>query len=48
MILFVLDDAQMRSECLILDAKAFDSPPVARLILPYRVPFGFHAGWIPA
>ena len=47
-ILFVHDDAQMRSECLVLDAKAFDSPPVARLILPHRVPFGFHAGWIPA
>ncbi len=47
-ILFVHDEVQMRSECLILDAKAFDSPPVARLIIPYRVPFGFHAGWVPA
>ena len=47
-ILFVWDEAAQRSECLILDARDIEAPPVATLAIPYRVPFGFLAGWAPA
>ena len=47
-ILFVWDENAQRSECLIIDARNFESPPVATIRIPYRVPFGFHAGWAPA
>ena len=47
-ILFVWDERANRSECLIIDAQHFESPPVATIRVPYRVPFGFHAGWAPA
>ncbi len=47
-ILFAWDDKASRSECLILDAKDLEAPPLATIRVPYRVPFGFHAGWAPA
>ena len=47
-ILFVWDETAQRSECLIIDAQRFEDPPVARIMIPHRVPFGFHAGWVPA
>lgn len=37
-----------KSELCILDASSFDAEPVARVLLPQRVPFGFHAAWISA
>ncbi len=43
---FVWDDNEQRSECVILDASKFDEGPVARIIMPTRVPYGFHAGWV--
>ncbi len=43
---FVYDAAVDRSELVILDANSFTSPPVARVKLPQRVPFGFHGNWI--
>jgi carotenoid cleavage dioxygenase-like enzyme len=43
---FVWDDNEKRSECVILDAAKFDEGPVARVLMPRRVPFGFHAGWV--
>ena len=47
-VLFAWDEARQRSECVIIDAQDFDGPPVATIRIPYRVPFGFHAGWVPA
>ena len=47
-ILFVWDEKLEQSECLIIDAKNFDGAPVAKIRIPHRVPFGFHAGWVPA
>ena len=35
------------SDLAVFDARAFDQPPVARIQLPRRVPFGFHGSWIP-
>tara|TARA_R110002167_G_scaffold62754_2_gene177129 strand:- start:920 stop:2386 length:1467 start_codon:yes stop_codon:yes gene_type:complete len=36
-----------KSEVQILDAKAFDKGPIARVPLPVRVPAGFHGTWAP-
>ncbi len=44
---YVLDDATGRSEVIVLDAADFAAPPVARVLLPARVPIGFHACWMP-
>lgn len=44
---FVHDEAANRSEVVILDAQNMDAPPIARILLPVRVPLGFHACWVP-
>ena len=36
-----------QSELQILDAQNFAGDPVARVRMPQRVPFGFHANWVP-
>lgn len=36
------------SEVLVLDARRFGSDPICRMRLPRRVPYGFHATWVPA
>ncbi len=43
---FVRDEELQRSECIILDAANFEAGPVARIVLPGRVPFGFHSAWV--
>jgi carotenoid cleavage dioxygenase len=43
---FVHDQRESRSELLLLDARDLSAAPVARVLLPGRVPFGFHAAWI--
>ena len=48
LISFVHDEAQDQSECLILDAQNLEAGPVATIIMPFRVPYGFHAGWVGA
>ncbi len=35
------------SEVVVIDARAFDAEPVARIHLPVRVPAGFHGNWVP-
>jgi carotenoid cleavage dioxygenase len=42
----VYDAARNASELAILDAQSFDKPPLARVLLPRRVPFGFHGNWV--
>jgi carotenoid cleavage dioxygenase len=44
---FIHDDNLDQSELLILDARDVQSGPLSRVILPQRVPQGFHACWIP-
>lgn len=46
LVCFIHDEAKNRSECLIVDAKKLEAGPVASLIMPFRVPYGFHAGWV--
>jgi 8'-apo-carotenoid 13,14-cleaving dioxygenase len=44
---FVYDANAESSHLAILDALDSTAPPVARINLPQRVPFGFHGDWIP-
>lgn len=45
---FVHDMREDRSEVLILDAANISDEPLARILLPRRVPLGFHATWVDA
>ncbi|MFB9906941.1 carotenoid oxygenase family protein [Allokutzneria oryzae] len=45
---FVTDEREGRSEVIILDAADLEAGPVARVLLPTRVPIGFHATWVRA
>jgi carotenoid cleavage dioxygenase-like enzyme len=44
-VVFVTDEANGKSEARILDAQNFEAGPVARVVLPARVPAGFHGTW---
>lgn len=44
----VHDAIEDRSEVAILDARAVDAEPLARLKLDERIPFGFHGNWAQA
>jgi carotenoid cleavage dioxygenase len=44
----VYDAATHRSHVRVIDAQNFAAPPVARVELPQRVPFGFHGNFIAA
>jgi carotenoid cleavage dioxygenase len=43
----VTDSNDWSSHCLVFDATDVAAGPVARVTLPQRVPFGFHASWAP-
>lgn len=45
---FVQDEREQRSELVILDAADLGAGPIGRVLLPQRVPLGFHACWIRA
>lgn len=44
---FVTDLSTDKSELVVLDAAQVEAGPIARVMLPRRVPFGFHAHWAP-
>ncbi|NND66736.1 MAG: dioxygenase [Halioglobus sp.] len=44
---YVCDRTTERGEVLILDASTMSETPVARILLPARVPMGFHGSWVP-
>jgi carotenoid cleavage dioxygenase-like enzyme len=43
---YVHDLASATTELVVLDASRFSAPPLARVQIPRRVPFGFHGSWI--
>ncbi len=43
---YVYDPARNGSDLVILDASDFGGEPIARILLPQRVPYGFHGNWI--
>jgi len=45
---FVHDDATATTVLAVLDATDVAAGPVAEVVMPQRVPYGFHATWIPA
>ncbi len=46
LVAFVTDERDQHSEVEILDASDIAAGPVARVVLPQRVPLGFHATWV--
>lgn len=44
---FVFDGASGTSELVILHSQDLGGEPVARVVLPRRVPHGFHGAWLP-
>ncbi|HEY2515215.1 MAG TPA: carotenoid oxygenase family protein [Polyangiaceae bacterium] len=45
---FVNEEATGASELYVLDARDVERPPVARLVIPQRVPTGYHTWWVTA
>lgn len=45
---FVHDDAVGESVLAVLDATDLAAGPVAEIVVPQRVPYGFHATWVEA
>jgi carotenoid cleavage dioxygenase-like enzyme len=43
----VHDESADKSSLVILDAEHFEAPPLARVHLPQRVPYGAHGSWVP-
>ncbi|MBW4645652.1 MAG: carotenoid oxygenase family protein [Goleter apudmare HA4340-LM2] len=46
LITFVRDEGAGTSELVVLNAQDVTSTPVARVLIPQRVPYGFHGAWI--
>ena len=47
LVTYVHDEGDGTSELIVIEARDFGAPPVARVIIPARVPYGFHGAWIP-
>jgi len=47
LVTYVHDAASGASELVVVETRDFRAPPVARVLLPVRVPYGFHGTWIP-
>jgi len=43
---FVYDNAAGTSELVIVNARDMSGAPVARVLVPERVPYGFHGAWV--
>ncbi len=47
LVTFVYDKGEDISELVVLDAQDITKEPIARVLIPQRVPYGFHGTWIP-
>eukprot|EP00898_Chlorokybus_atmophyticus_P000957 jgi/Chlat1/1862/Chrsp141S02175 len=47
LVCYAHDEKRGVSEVHIIDAKRFEEAPVARIVLPQRVPYGFHGWFVP-
>ncbi|MBD2663708.1 retinal pigment epithelial membrane protein [Richelia sinica FACHB-800] len=46
LVTFVFDENTQTSELVVINAQDVTSEPVARVIIPHRVPYGFHGAWV--
>ena len=46
LVTFVYDTVEETSELVVVDAQDITGEPVARVIIPQRVPYGFHGAWV--
>ncbi|AFZ01439.1 carotenoid oxygenase family protein [Calothrix sp. PCC 6303] len=46
LITFVYDSKEDTSELVIVNAQDINAEPVARVLIPQRVPYGFHGAWV--
>jgi carotenoid cleavage dioxygenase len=46
LVTYVFDQSSETSELIVVDAQDFTAGPLARVLLPVRVPFGFHGIWL--
>ncbi|WP_206602858.1 carotenoid oxygenase family protein [Leptolyngbya ohadii] len=46
LITFVYDEAGGKSELVIVAAQAMSEEPIARILMPQRIPYGFHGIWV--
>ena len=46
LVTFVYDESSQTSELVVINAQDITSEPVARVMIPQRVPYGFHGTWI--
>jgi carotenoid cleavage dioxygenase len=47
LVTYVYDEGTNTSELIVIEAQDFSAPPLARVRIPSRVPYGFHGAWIP-
>ncbi len=45
---YVFDRSTGKSALVVLDARDIGAGPLATIALPQRVPYGFHATWVPS
>ncbi len=48
LVTFVYDEPRDASELVVLDARDITAGPVARVVIPQRVPIGYHTCWVSA
>lgn len=46
LVTYVYDTAEDCSELVIVNAQDVTSEPIARVLIPHRIPYGFHGAWI--
>jgi carotenoid cleavage dioxygenase len=46
LVTFVYDTGEETSELVVVDAQDVTAEPVARVLVPQRVPYGFHGAWV--
>jgi len=46
LITFVYDEGAGTSELVVVNAQDVNTSPLARVIMPQRVPYGFHGTWV--
>lgn len=46
LVTYVHDEGSGMSELVVIEARDFGAPPAARVLIPARVPYGFHGAWV--